>query len=231
VSKSGCNVIFAYGDINNIKGKISALCSKSPEENLHLIIDHDATSPMKHSDIIRIERMLSKIKNTRDSISIISAFNTSPLANKTLSELLGFHEQVLVSSENGVTTLMGGGDSITGDEPIVNIMPKELMDKLVKDNLRVSILSMLSKRELSGYDMINEIDRRFRVRLSPGTIYPLLYSLQEEGLIDVKKNPGNAKRKNYGSTEKGKKLIENEILDFLTAKKYLSDFIMKGGMH
>ena len=228
--RSRCAVFFAYGDINNIKGKISDICGKSPEENLHVVIDHGATSPLEHSDVIKIERMLSKIKNKRESVSIISAFNTSPLTNKTLSELLGFHEQVLASSENGVTTLMGGRNLIATDDPAVNILPKKMLDKLVKDNLRVSILSLLSKRELSGYDMIGEIDRRFRIRLSPGTIYPLLYSLQEDGLIEVKTNPGNAKRKNYGPTKKGKKLIENEILDFLTTKKYLSDFIMKGGI-
>ena len=229
--RSRCAVFFAYGDINNLKEKISDICGKSPEENLHVIIDYGATSPLEHSDVIEIERMLSKIKNKRESVSIISAFNTSRLTNKTLSELLGFHEQVLVSSENGVTTLMGGRNLIATDEPAVNIIPKKILDKLVKDNLRVSILSLLSKRELSGYDMIGELDRRFRIRLSPGTIYPLLYSLQEAGLIEVKTNPGNAKRKNYGPTEKGKRLIENEILDFLTAKKYLSDFIMKGGIH
>jgi len=226
--KSKCAILFGYSDIDSIKRKISKICSKSPKEHLHVVIDHDATSSLDHSDIIEIERTLSGIKSKRESISILSAFDTSPLTNKTLSELLNFHEQVLVNSKDGVTTLMGGRDLIREEDPAINVLPREILDKLVKDSLRVLILSLLSKRELSGYDIIREIDRRFRVMLSPGTVYPLLYSLQEGGLIEVKKSV-NAKRKNYGPTEKGKKLIENEILDFLTAKKYLSDFIIRGG--
>ncbi len=226
---SKCHVLFGYDDINHIKREISNIFRKSPGENLHVVIDYEATSSLEDSDIIKIERMLSKIKNKQESISIISAFNTSSLTNKILSKLLKFHEQILVSSENSITTLMGGGDLIRGDEPTVNILPKEILDKLVKDNLRVSILSLLSRGDLSGYDIIKEIDKKFRVKLSPGTIYPLLYSLQGEGLIEVKTNTVSAKRKNYGPTKNGKKLIENEILDSLTARKYLSDFIIGGG--
>ncbi len=71
--------------------------------------------------------------------------------------------------------------------------------------LKIIILVMLHKRPMSGIDIINEIERlSFGFwRPSPGTVYPLLKSLLDEGLI---KRIGDNNKKIYALTEKGKKL-------------------------
>lgn len=225
--RSRCSILSVYGS-SHIRRELSNLLKKSRYRVLHVIVDYNATSLMEHNDIIRIERMLSKMKDFSSGISIMSSLNPSSLDNKTLTEILGFHDQIMVNTnDNGVITLIGSKDAIS-HEP-VKIISAKILERSVKDNLRVLILSILSGRETSGYEIIKAVERKFKVRLSPGTIYPLLYSLQEEGLIEIKDNTGNAKRKNYGPTENGRNLIEKEIMEFRTVKGYLSEF-MGGGL-
>lgn len=223
--RSRCSILSSYGS-SHIRRELSNLLKKSRYKAFHVILDYNDTSLMEHNDIIRMEGMLSKMKDSRSGTSIMSALNPSSLDNKTLTEILGFHDQVIVHTNNGVITFIGGKDAIRHEH--VKIISAKILERSVKDNLRILILSILSKRETSGYEIIKAMGRNFKVRLSPGTIYPLLYSLQEEGLIEIKDNTKNAKRKNYGPTENGRNLIEKEIIEFCTVKGYLSEF-MGGG--
>ncbi len=226
--RSRCSILSGYGS-SHIRRELSNLLKKSRYRGLHVIVDYNVASLTEHNDIIRMEGMLSRIGESHERISIMSAFNFSSRDNKTLTEILGFHDQVMVNTNNnGVITLIGSKDAVR-HEPI-KIISAKILEKSVKDNLRLLILSILGRRETSGYEIIKAMERNFKVRLSPGTIYPLLYSLQEEGLIEIKDNTGNAKRKNYGPTENGKNLIETEIMEFRSVNGYLSDFIDGGGV-
>ena len=73
--------------------------------------------------------------------------------------------------------------------------------------LKLIILVMLSKKPMSGIDIINEIEKlSFGFwRPSPGTIYPLLKSLLNEGYI---KRIGENSKKIYALTEKGQQLAK-----------------------
>ncbi|MCB2171849.1 PadR family transcriptional regulator [archaeon] len=59
---------------------------------------------------------------------------------------------------------------------------------------------MLKENPSHGYGIIADIHKRFDVLLSPGTLYPLLYSLEKKGLIAIEQD---GRRKNYLLTEKG----------------------------
>ena len=63
------------------------------------------------------------------------------------------------------------------------------------------ILFLLSKKEMHGQELAEEIRRRKGDRPSPGTIYPALKSLREAGLIKEKKE---GKTITYTLTEEGK---------------------------
>lgn len=71
---------------------------------------------------------------------------------------------------------------------------------LVKTFLDIIVLTLLKKAPSHGYALIAEIHKRFDVLLSPGTLYPLLYSLEKKEFIDIKKD---GRRKNYFLTKKG----------------------------
>lgn len=56
-------------------------------------------------------------------------------------------------------------------------------EKVVRENLEEIVLSMLQEQPMCGYDVIKAIFQRHDVVVSQGRIYPLLYSLEQRGLI------------------------------------------------
>lgn len=88
-----------------------------------------------------------------------------------------------------------------------------------KGTLKIIILLSLSERKKKGIHIIEEIERRSMGfwRPSPGTIYPYLKELQNEGLI-TKDNEGN-----YTLTEEGEKYVESRFGEALYSSKSASD--------
>jgi len=70
----------------------------------------------------------------------------------------------------------------------LGVSNEENMQYLIKSFLDVVVLSMLSKSPRHGYKIIADIHSQFGVLMSPGTVYPLLNSLENEKLIEVVKN-------------------------------------------
>jgi len=80
-----------------------------------------------------------------------------------------------------------------------------------KGFLRFQVLELLNEKPLSGSELINEIAKRTNGhwKPSPGSIYPLLAWLQDNGyLTEMPIEEGGIKR--YKLTEKGKKLLEEQ---------------------
>lgn len=69
--------------------------------------------------------------------------------------------------------------------------------------LKLLLARLLSKRELTGSQIMEILEERSqgKWRPSPGSIYPLLSSLEEHGLIETVKIEGRSKI--YALTEKG----------------------------
>jgi DNA-binding PadR family transcriptional regulator len=70
-------------------------------------------------------------------------------------------------------------------------------------NVRPAILALLLERPMHGYEMIQELDSRTNGiwRPSPGSVYPTLQLLEDEGLIEVTADAG---RKSYRLTDAGR---------------------------
>ena len=71
-----------------------------------------------------------------------------------------------------------------------------------RGNVRAAILALLTERPMHGYEMIQELDQRTGGvwRPSPGSVYPTLQLLEDEGLITSDEGAG---RKAYTLTEAG----------------------------
>src|SRR5215469_13729453 len=69
-------------------------------------------------------------------------------------------------------------------------------------NVRAAILALLAERPMHGYEMIQELDARTGGvwRPSPGSVYPTLQLLEDEGLIVSEETEG---RKRFTLTEAG----------------------------
>lgn len=86
---------------------------------------------------------------------------------------------------------------------------KSMHERLLKNFMDVLVMARLRNNDMSGYDVIAYIYKKFNFLISSGTIYSLLYSMERDGLIKGKKT--NRKRI-YTLTDKGKetlKVIQN----------------------
>jgi DNA-binding PadR family transcriptional regulator len=71
-----------------------------------------------------------------------------------------------------------------------------------RTNVRAAVLALLKERPMHGYEMIQELDARTggAWRPSPGSIYPTLQLLEDEGLIVSEVSGG---RRRYTLTDAG----------------------------
>jgi len=82
---------------------------------------------------------------------------------------------------------------------------KKVHRRIIKGFLDVVVLAELRKGVMSGYDIIGFIHNKFRLLVSSGTVYSLLYSLEREGLIEGR---WNHRKRVYKLTDKGEKAMK-----------------------
>lgn len=80
-----------------------------------------------------------------------------------------------------------------------------------KGFIRYQVLELLGEKPMSGSEIMNEIEKKTegRWKPSPGSIYPLLSWLQDNGYIKEDK-VGEGGMKRYVLTENGKTLLEEQ---------------------
>lgn len=82
---------------------------------------------------------------------------------------------------------------------------KNMHRRIIKNFLDVLVLAELRNGPLSGYDVMTFINSKFRLLVSSGTVYSLLYSLERDGLII---GTWYKRKRMYKLTEKGKENIK-----------------------
>jgi len=99
---------------------------------------------------------------------------------------------------------------------------RAIQEKCVKDYLSLIILLKLRNEASSGYDLMNYVHKQFGVLLSPGTIYPVLYQLERQGLVTSMEQD---RRRVYSLTMAGRRHGEYAIRESKRFVLYLS-FLM-----
>jgi DNA-binding PadR family transcriptional regulator len=80
--------------------------------------------------------------------------------------------------------------------------------RLRRGILKYVILKLLVERERHGYDLMQIFARRGWGPLRPGSVYPVLSALEEEGLVSSR---AEGDRRVYEITEKGRKHLEEHF--------------------
>ncbi len=97
-------------------------------------------------------------------------------------------------------------------------------------DLRLLLLALIAQKPSHGYDLIRTIEGRFggNYSPSPGTIYPTLTLLEEQGLIAAAVEEGG--KKSYSVTPEGKIFLEDhdEAVEALMAR---IDVMARGAGH
>ena len=92
------------------------------------------------------------------------------------------------------------------DNPILILMRDHHCQ--MKGFLSFLILWLISKKQMTGSELSEELEKRKGQRPSPGTIYPVLKDLKEKGLLAVDD------QKRYSLTERGKQELDLHLTSF-----------------
>jgi PadR family transcriptional regulator PadR len=80
---------------------------------------------------------------------------------------------------------------------------------------------------MCGYDLIKEIFFKCNVFLSQGTVYPILYTLEEEGILRAEYSKGDMRSKKYSLTSKGREIAQKDMKEFIKAMEQISALIQR----
>jgi len=97
----------------------------------------------------------------------------------------------------------------------------------------VAVLKMLSRCEMYGYELVEELSKRSAGVLEMGqsTLYPMLYNLEAKGLIagSWRVEANGRKRKYYALTGKGKKRLAKDVKEWGAVVKAMVALGVIGG--
>lgn len=162
------------------------------------------------------------------SVIALTAFDVSSLENESVKSLMQLHKKVVFSTENEFTALLPNFSTINSiGKGSLDSIPFEAMEQIVKANLEMIILSLISEKPACGFHIIKTISQQYHVFLSQGTVYPMLYSLESSGILRAQKS---SKSKVYTMTEQGREIVEKRLADFLKAHEHLFSLLSKNNI-
>lgn len=106
------------------------------------------------------------------------------------------------------------------------------MDKQLKKGvLQLCVLSLLSERDMYGYQLYQHINATLAI--SESTTYPILRKLVGKGLVDTYLEPSaqGPARKYFTLSDKGRLLQETLKKEWQTFKQNVDTLIGTGGEH
>jgi len=106
------------------------------------------------------------------------------------------------------------------------MLEDRIMEKHVKAFLDIIVLAMLNGEPMHGYKIIAAIHTEFGVLLSPGSLYPLLHTLEDHKLIESSFLGGKII---YQATPKGREKFANTFTAYRATIQRMSNFIKLRG--
>jgi len=182
---------------------------------LRIIIDAGSIVNQKDAEFEERESHLNELSK-KHSINCLCTYDVTKLNPGTIKQLAMYHNQLRLTTSD-LTIL--SGDLLDRSK-----LSDDSIEKMVKDNLETIILALLQKKPMCGTDIIGTIHLEFNVLLSPGTIYPMLRSLKEKGLLTSKEH---GKAKTYAPAEDAKLKIISIVNEHIQARKLLNHYLQQ----
>jgi len=180
-----------------------------------LVIDAGSYPRRNRIEIEEMERYIDEVVK-KHSLNCLCTYMVNELSPGIVKQLTTFHNQLKLTTSD--LTL------ISGDFIDRSTVSDDSIRKMVKDNLEAIILALLQSKAMCGSDVIGTIHLEFKVLLSPGTVYPLLHSLQKKGLLTSVKE---GKEKRYFPSEDSELEIRRLVFDNIQARKLLNSYLQK----
>jgi DNA-binding PadR family transcriptional regulator len=89
------------------------------------------------------------------------------------------------------------------------------MSDFLKGNLKLLVLTLLSKNSFHGYALFKELEKVYNWKPSCGTLYPVLSNLEKKGFINSASTIECGRfKKIYSINDKGSIKLSELIMDF-----------------
>ncbi len=108
--------------------------------------------------------------------------------------------------------------------------------KAFRESLMWLVLRILAEKPSHGYEIMKKIEEMTHGRWKPaaGTLYPLLDSMQNEGLIEIKsyeqEGVRGGKKIIYGLTTNGWMLLKEQLINKISIYTSMINYIILGGI-
>jgi len=114
------------------------------------------------------------------------------------------------------------------DTLLISNVVRQIEKRILNGFMDVLVLSMLHHHpgQISGYDVIKYLQRRYRFLPSPGTVYSCLYHMERNGLLRGKQN---GRKRLYTMTQHGKETAKAIFNGKDRIIKFMSMIIQKSG--
>ncbi len=102
---------------------------------------------------------------------------------------------------------------------------------MLKGHIAALVLSVIEAKARHGYEIMKALEQRSDgvFDLGQGTVYPLLYSLEEQGLLRGRERTvGGRRRKVYSLTAAGRRSLSERVERWRTFQKAVDHFLMPG---
>ncbi|MFH1774932.1 MAG: helix-turn-helix transcriptional regulator [Methanobacteriota archaeon] len=161
------------------------------------------------------EEFLTKNENN----SALCTYDVSKLKPEMIERLVASHDKLILTTDD-VTVL--------SSESLKELdVANEFIERFVKEYLDMVVLALIVRKPVCGMDIINIVHKNFNVLLSPGTIYPLLHELEENGLLECEYG---IKKKIYRPVRSSEAKIRSILGEHLQTNEFLNRFLKSAGL-
>ncbi|WP_053957182.1 PadR family transcriptional regulator [Inediibacterium massiliense] len=106
--------------------------------------------------------------------------------------------------------------------------------ELIKGSTATLILKLLDQSPMYGYEMIKAIEQKSDGIFSfkEGTLYPILHTLEQKGLVESYWSDGNGKRKRkyYKLTKDGKLSLKEKQKEWTVFRSAVEKILWEGNL-
>lgn len=106
--------------------------------------------------------------------------------------------------------------------------------ELLKGSTSLLVLQLLDERDMYGYELVKELDKRSdnTLNMREGTLYPALHKLEKQGYIEhyLKKQTKGPDRKYYRTLAAGKEILDEKTAEWHRYVQVISNMIEGPGL-
>lgn len=186
---------------------------RKEKRKLRIIIDAGSIPNQNDAEVDERESYINELSK-KHSINCLCTYDVSKISPSMIKKMTDHHNQLQLTTTD-LTVLSGGlidRSKLSADS----------IEKMVKKNLETIILTLAQRKPMCGTDIMKTIHLEFNVLLSPGTIYPLLQSMEEKGLLAFEKI---GKAKTYAPAKDAELRIKNLLNERIQAHQLLNQYL------